>query len=146
MNTVLKLAIGGGVLYYLYESGWLSSLSGGLLPAPAAASPVLSAGGAAASVVHPDTFTLVRQAAGLQPGALQTFDQWNFYYNKVRGIPGPDPSNFLDAAHRSQNLTDSEWWADMQQGGFSGMGEWQRLVRNPTYLPPGQPGGGGYNG
>jgi hypothetical protein len=136
----IALLLGGG--YLLYETGLLSSLTGGLIPAPAAtpttttppAGTVSTGGGQPVNNATPPpaaaTEALVMQAAtAAKDPALQTFDSWNFRYNQVRGVAGPDPSTYLTPATRNENLTIDEWWAFMQKGGFSGLGRFGRYSR-----------------
>ncbi len=119
-----KILLGGAGaygLYWLYQHG----VFGGAAPAASPSStptnpttqPVQNP-----TVQPPNTKALVLARAGNDPNELLTFDQWNFFYSQIRGIPGPDPNQFLDQAHRSQNLSIDEWWGDMTSAGFSGLG------------------------
>jgi hypothetical protein len=131
--TFLGLSVGG---YLLYESGLLSSLTGGLIPAPAGSS--TSSGASSSTSVSnsggqpsnpsspppgtPNTKALVQaRATADKDPALQTFDAWNYVYQEVRGVPGPSPDTYLTPATRNMNLSIDEWWAYMQKAGFSGL-------------------------
>lgn len=153
MSKIINWVVTFGGLYVLYQSGLLSQISGGLIPTPAPSTggggttgggsssggTVSSGGGTPVNPNTPppgtlDTKTLVGQAAG---GANQlfTFDQWNWFYERVRGIPGPDPSIYLSAQNRNKTLTLSEWWAFMQAAGLNGLGIVARVPGMSSYVP-----------
>jgi hypothetical protein len=153
MTSILKWAAIAAGAYWLYESGLLSSF--GLAPAATStgstAAPPPNPAGAPPTNTATTTPTksLVLAAAQSATGLaapLLTFDQWNAYYQRVRGIAGPDPGIYLTGASRTENLSIDEWWGDMQQSGFSGfvrsgMGgfvtrEMQYTYENPFTPPP----------
>jgi len=76
------------------------------------------------------------KSAGTDPTSSQTFDVWNFYYNRVTGKPGPDPSTYLSGAGlgRSALISINTWWSLMGQAGFSGIA-FGVNPRNPFYDP-----------
>jgi hypothetical protein len=168
----LEIALLAGGAYLLYESGILSSLTGGLLPAPAGSAPATTSTTTGSTSTGsptnptttapgtPNTLALVAAAAG-GANQLLTFDQWNYYYKSVRGIAGPDPSLYLSSANRDMNLSINEWWTYMQQAGLSGLGmlsrtgfgafkplvgmtpnNWAHLPPHGIYQPPGGQGMG----
>jgi hypothetical protein len=138
-----KIALLAGAGYLLYETGLLSSLTGGLIPAPAAAptnappaGTVSTGGGQPVNTstpppaAPPPTKALVMQAAQKAGDpALQTFDSWNFRFQGIRGVAGPDPGTYLTPATRNENLSIDEWWSYMQKAGFSGLGRFGQYAR-----------------
>jgi hypothetical protein len=128
--TALGFAAGA---YFAYSSGLLAKLTGGAIADPNAA----TSGGASSPPpagspptnpsspppAPPPTEALVLQSMkDANSTGLQTFDTYNFFYNKVRGVPGPDPSAFLPAGQRTKLLSADEWWGYMTKAGFSGLG------------------------
>lgn len=83
----------------------------------------------AAMVANHDDFT-----------KMHTAWQWNYYYQNVRGIPGPDPNVLFpnNPYATSQEFTFDEWWSAMQGQGFSGLGLIAKNV-NPYNNPMGTP-------
>jgi hypothetical protein len=141
MTTGKMIALLGGG-YLLYETGLLSSLTGGLIPAPTATPTTTTPTGTVSTAnqpvnntapppaAPPPTKALVMQAStAAKDPALQTFDSWNFRFQQVRGVAGPDPSVYLPAATRGENLSIDEWWSYMQKAGFSGLGRFGRYAR-----------------
>ena len=122
----LKLALGAGAAYVFYQ--WFlapasAAAQGTGTPTPASAPTTASTQAA--------TLTTTQQAvinaagnAGVSPNAMQTFFQWNFYYQQARGVPvtvdpavafpGKDPNNYL--------MSFTEWWAGVSANGLSGLG------------------------
>jgi hypothetical protein len=77
-------------------------------------------------------------AAGVNPNTqLFTFDQWNYYYQAVRGIPGPDPKSVVGYTP-GENISITEWWSYMSGSGFSGLGAIGHGI-NPYANPQGTP-------
>jgi hypothetical protein len=129
----LDLALIGGGAFLAYETGLLSMLTGGLIPAPGSTTTTTTtppAPGAPTSppvnpvTPPPGTTTVLDQVAAKAGGASQllSFDQWNYAYQAVRGVPGPAPDQFLSAADRFKLISINEWWGYMQQAGLSGIG------------------------
>jgi hypothetical protein len=138
--TALGFAAGG---YFAWQSGLLTTLTGGLIPAPAttggASSPPPAPGAPPTNPTSPpptppptQSLVLAAMAAATPPASgLQTFDTYNFYYNKVRGLPGPDPTPILPPDQRTKLLSADEWWGYMTKAGFNGLG---MLARRGTPL------------
>jgi hypothetical protein len=122
MNTILKLAAIAGGGFLVYE--WF------LKPASAAAasSPTSTTGGSTSTAVASTTMTMVASAAqkaGYNPTAQSlTADEWNYFLQQVRGIPGPDPSIAWPAQDRNFKMTINEWWAGVSANGVSGLGNY----------------------
>ncbi len=138
MTSLLKFALIGGGAYLLYESGILSSLTGGAIASPSSttqpappATPAPASSTSSPSTVPPQstaspapappaavpTWQRVLDAAG-GGNPAQTFDQWNYFFQQVTGTPGPDPVPFVGAAgsdSRNQNLQVAQWWNFIQQ-------------------------------
>lgn len=55
------------------------------------------------------------------PASFQSADYWNFYYAKVRGIPGPSPTDLFPTQGSGYKMSITEWWAAMKGKGFSGL-------------------------
>lgn len=147
LGSLLKwgLILGGG--YWLYESGRRAgSRTGSTTTPPSNPSGAPPTNPASSSTPTKALVLAAAQAATGQQNPLLTFDQWNAYYRSKRNIDGPDPGLFLTGASRTEALSIDEWWADMQQAGFSGlvrggMGgfvsrEMQYTYENPFTPPP----------
>lgn len=74
------------------------------------------------------------------PNAYHTVWQWNFYYQNVRGVPGPDPNVLFptDPNATTKMYSWSEYWTAMQGQGFSGLGMIAKNI-NPYNNPMGSP-------
>ena len=59
-------------------------------------------------------------AAKIDPTSYQSVDTWNYYYNQVRGIPGPSPETLFVGVDRNKLYSINEWWTAMTGQGFSG--------------------------
>jgi hypothetical protein len=84
-----------------------------------------------------NTYNLVKAAitsAGVS--GLQTVDVWNYYYQQIRGIPGPAPETLFPNNDRNEKYSMDEWWAAMTGQGFSGLGLIAHHV-NPYWNPQG---------
>jgi len=130
VNGLLKAALIGGGAYLLYESGILSSLTGGAIPSPVSSATPASVSTTPSNPNSPSptnpnspppatpTWTLVLQKAissnpGIQQPVMLTFYQWNYYYTQVTGLPGPAPDS-LPSFNANQLLQVSQWWAGVQ--------------------------------
>jgi hypothetical protein len=125
MNSVLKIAlllVGGYLLLDWFQKRQQAQPAGTAAAPPAAAPPAL------------DTKTLVYQMAAaanpdLRPVLLNA-DQWNYYYQLVRGVPGPAWETVFPGApaeQRGRRMTVEEWWAAASPYGLSGLkaaGRW----------------------
>ena len=61
----------------------------------------------------------MRLAAGKpQPSDRLTFDQWNYYYADIRGVPGPRIEDIFPGTDRAYLMTAEEWKA---KTGLSGL-------------------------
>ena len=152
MNDIVKigLIVGGGYLVSKYVFGFdpLASLVAAPVTTTGPGTPVNTGGGTsttpqANNPTLANTVSLVAAAmkkAGNDPTQMYTFDTWNYWYQQVRGIPGPDPNQYLSAANRSENISISEWQGYMQQGGFNGLGLLAHRI-NPYWNPQGTPEG-----
>lgn len=72
-------------------------------------------------------------AAGEDPTKYHSVDTWNFYYQLIRGIPGPAPEQLFPNNPRTQTYSIGEWWAAMTGAGLSGIGA--IAFRNPYQNP-----------
>lgn len=52
-----------------------------------------------------------RASGALPQDGLLTFDQWNYFYQIVRGEPGPAIEDAMPGAPRERRITIDEWWA-----------------------------------
>lgn len=129
---ILPIALTAAGAYVAYKMGLFNSLFGST---PATTSTTGGGGSTGTGVNNPtnpspgtlDTRGLVAQRAG-NPNSM-TFDQWNYIYALVRGVPGPDPAMYLSADQRARQLTINEWWSYMQQAGMNGLGITARVPR-----------------
>lgn len=71
--------------------------------------------------------------AGEDPTRYHSVDTWNYYYQLVRGIPGPAPESLFPSNPRTQTYSIGEWWAAMTGAGMSGIGA--IAFRNPYQNP-----------
>lgn len=119
------LIFGGGFLLYEYLTGGFSSTPAAATSTtatPTGTSTTTAANSAGAA--NSPTLTLVANAAaaaGYPAGSLLDYDQWNYYYTKVRGVPGPDMTNVWPNRPRAYAMTVQEWWAGAQSLGLSGL-------------------------
>lgn len=83
----------------------------------------------AAATTRTQVLNAIR-ASGLDMTVNHTVDEYNWFYQKVRGRPGPgslfpsDPTGSL--------YTYDEWWNAMVGAGFSGLGVVANQVIQPT--------------
>jgi hypothetical protein len=79
------------------------------------------------NALPPNTKSLVLNAATQYgvggAGALNSVDTWNYFYNQIRGIPGPAPEDLFPNNDKNQKYSIDEWWAAMTSKGFSGLGQ-----------------------
>jgi hypothetical protein len=82
-------------------------------------------------VPGPDTKRLVLEAAqkaGNGDNPMLTFDQWNYYYEQVRGAHGPAIEDAMPGVDRNFRMTVDEWWAAVQKVGLRGVPIFARWV------------------
>jgi hypothetical protein len=148
MDGLVKtgLIVGGAYLVSKYVFGFdpLASMFG--VATTGSGTPVNTGGGTSTTpqAVNPQAASTMAalikqlQASGVDPTSYQTFDTWNFYYQKTRGIAGPDPGTFLTSSTRSELMSLDQWWGYMTSAGFSGMGLIAHAV-NPYHNYQGTP-------
>jgi hypothetical protein len=59
-------------------------------------------------------------AGGFDASKYHTVSEYNWFYSKVRGIPGP--SNLIPGDTGSTLYSFDEWWTALVGAGFSGLG------------------------
>ena len=64
------------------------------------------------------TVELLIQAAGAGP---LNADEWNWHYERLRGVPGPDPLAVWPNRDRSYRMTAQEWFDGVRNHGVSGL-------------------------
>jgi hypothetical protein len=137
-NDIVKIGLiaGGAYLVSKYVFGFdpLAGLFGGsttiTTTTTGPGTPVNTGGGTSTSPQgnSPTAANTLNQviaafkASGGDPTSMQTFDTWNYFYQQVRGIAGPDPGQYLSSADRQEKMSVQEWWSFMIGAGFSGMG------------------------
>lgn len=149
-GQLIGLLVGGVGLYWLLEQMGVvpcvfacTASAGGTVTA-SAGTPVASSGagtattGPAAGVTVMNTITQVKNkmlAAGDDPTQNHSVYAFNYYYQQVTGVPGPDPAKVLPGDPNADNhLVDiNTWWAGMQAAGFSGFGMIGANVARYTY-------------
>jgi hypothetical protein len=128
-GTMVTLGLAAAAGYLLYQYGLPDFASPAAPPVnPAVPEP------APAVVATAPTRALVLKSAAVTPDHLYNTDEWNHFYNQVRGIPGPAPEDLFPSQPRERRVTIDEWWAAMQGKGFSGLG---CGPRNPFVREPG---------
>jgi len=122
MKDILKylaLAAGGYLLYQKVTgsaSPWPQGTSApagsqeGNSSSPPATTPPPAANPAPRPSPALDIAALIRAASG-KPGAADrlTFDQWNWFYQEIRGVPGPPIDDVFPGLERSYLMTLDEW-------------------------------------
>ena len=83
------------------------------------------------------------KAASDDPTQNHSVYQFNYYYQQVTGVAGPDPTSVLpgDASAGSRLIDINTWWAGMQKAGFSGLAGFGVITTriNPYNNPMGRP-------
>lgn len=131
MNKALSwlLILGGG--YVVLEILGINPITTvekilGITPSTTSTTPTVSTASTTTSVSTTNTLALVAaaaQAGGTDPNSLQTVSTWNYYFNAVRGIPGPAGLAINGAQQPVGYLVSiTDWWIAMQNAGFSGLG------------------------
>lgn len=146
MDSVIKwgLILGGGYLALRYFGiDPLASLGNSTV----SSAPTSSNAGAGTTSTTADTTTAANtlnavQAlmakSGQDPNSYYTVDVFNYYYNAIRGVPGPDQATLFPGDTPNKQYAISEWWNAMQGKGFSGLGIIANRM-NPYWNPKGQP-------
>ena len=119
MNTLIKALLWGGGVYLLYRTGVLSSISGGIIPAPVAAAAPPS-GGAPPPPAGPPAFnSLVATGQRVNTAAIQDYQ-------------GGDRSNQLTVTSGVPSTTFNAWNYFLQkQTNFSDLPNYQTLTGQP---------------
>jgi hypothetical protein len=144
MDTKWLLMIGAGV-YLLYQMGWLDQFLG---TPTATGTPTTGAGagaGAGVTTIGPTNTLPVQQPVAASttrqlmlskaevdfgPNPLLGIDHWNWYFQAVRGTPGPGYEDTAMNFPRDYKMSIDQWYAvvsatPMFQGGIgkvNGMG------------------------
>lgn len=142
VNDLIKygaLAVGGFFLYnWLVDNKYIGAMNlPGVPNSPQGADPTNATSKTNANA----TLALVAAAAAADktdPSSYQSTDLWNYYYQGVRGVPGPPPEDLFPGIDRNTKHSISEWWTAMSAKGFSGMGNIAHWV-NPYHNPSGNP-------
>lgn len=125
MRDILKYLLLAGGAYVAYRQfaaapqtveatpGTTSGSGGGSSTPPPAAPPAAPAAPAL------DLAAVMRAAAGT-PNASDrlTFDTWNWYFERVRGVPGPAIEDVLPNTARGYLMTVDEWRAAVSKAGI----------------------------
>jgi hypothetical protein len=141
IGGIVKIAAIAGLAYWVYETFYNQSPI--MLTAPSDtgngggngtnAIPVNEGGPTApppppmaTPILNPQTTRDRVLAAATADGfSFGTVDQWDYFYNKVRGsMAAPDPISAwgMTDAQRMTNMTFDEWWNLAQSKGLSGVG------------------------
>lgn len=135
MNSIVKIGlIGAGafVAYELFFKGHLPPILSSVPPSATSSAtqqPQNTPSPASVSVAAAATTKdlIVRAAQSGAPAGwdhLYTWDQWNYFYAQVRGVPGPDLSNAWPGRDRGYRMAIDEYWAAMTAQGLSGLGSY----------------------
>ncbi len=112
---IALLLIGGALILFRDQLRfwWTGKTTEPEPPAPTPAS---------AEPAGPDIKALVAAAAArANRPTLQTFDEWNWFYSQVRGVPGPAIEDVFPGRDRGYRMAIDEWWAGVSQHGLSGL-------------------------
>lgn len=119
MKAIGWLAIGGVGLYLADQMGLFASLSGTTTTSQVATSPQAANPNAAQTNQTLNMVIAAMQKDGLDPvHQYYSASQYNFYYNIVRGIPGPELPQFPV----NELISVSDWWGGLTASGLSGLG------------------------
>ena len=132
MNTLIKALLFGGGVYLLYRTGILSSISGGIIPAPGAAPAAAGAGPPASAAAGPPAFnSLLNTGQRVQAAAIldyqggdrsnqlsvtsgtpsTTWSGWNFFLNKQTAFTDlPDYKTVTGQPDTGQAMTFGQYW------------------------------------
>lgn len=125
--TLLAVGVGGYLLYenYLAPTAVVTTSNGVPVTSVGSGTPVTTPASAGTNqTVAPTTLQLVANAVskdGGDPNGRMSFDQWNYYFAMVRGVPGPDPASAAPSYDRNYLYSITEWWGKMTNAGFSGL-------------------------
>lgn len=124
MKDIIKYAILGGVGYWVIKN-YFPNLLGGtptIIPSTSSVAPVYT------NDTKTQIFNAAKTSQGIGWGGLLNADQWNYFYNKVRGVGGPDPTLTFPGQDRSFMLNIDEYWAGVSKAGMGryGMGRYLR--------------------
>lgn len=114
---ITKLLLLGGAGYLGYKFFLQPSAP---VPSAVGAAPPLSGIVPAAGANAATTRNLVQAAAAKDGFTIGNVWQWDWYYNKVRGVEA-GLAEKIDEAQRAKNLTFDEWWSVAAANGLSGV-------------------------
>lgn len=136
IGKTIAIAVGGYLgLKYIFGVDLLASFETAVVPAAGTTTSPQAATVTNANAVN--TYNLVKaaiQSAGVS--GMQTVDVWNYYYQQIRGIPGPAPETLFPSNDRNEKYSMDEWWSAMTGQGFSGLGLIAHHI-NPYWNPQG---------
>lgn len=113
--NLLKFGLLGVGAWMLYQR-FTSSSSSTEAPADTTTPPPAAAAGA------PDLLTLVSDKATRSGyGPLLTFYEWNFFYQQIRGVAGPDFEAAFPGGNPDRKITVEEWYNAALASGLSGI-------------------------
>lgn len=122
MKTLLWLAAGGGVLYLLDTMGVFGTATVATTTSAASTTSSSPQANNPNATAQNQTLQMViakMQQNGLDPvNTYYSASQYNFFYQLVRGIPGPE----LDQFPANELISINDWWSAMTSNGFSGLG------------------------
>lgn len=126
MRDIFKyglLAVGGYFLYKQFQpqlASLLPSPGGGIQPVVPSKPEVKTE--AEAPKLNTKNLVLKAAAGQLADDQLLSGDQWNYFYEKVRGTSGPDPTELWPDRDRAFRMSVDEWWSSVSAKGFTGLG------------------------
>lgn len=127
--------VGGYVVAKMLGYDPLAFLEHSMQTTPLVSSPqandVISTAGATKDLV-----ISAARTGGVSPTSYQSSDIWDYFYQRVRGIPAPSPEDLFPGADRNKMYSIDEWWVAMVKKGMSGLGMIAHF--NPYYNPNGQ--------
>ncbi len=129
MNNVLKyglLAIGGYLLWNKFGDQFA-----GIIPGTPAATgtPLQNTVPTTVTTASPIRQLILDKVKANGEASPLSYDQWNWYYAAVRGVPGPSWEDAIGGTHdRSWKMTVDEYLALVAAKGFSGAGSGSRAT------------------
>lgn len=135
-NKLIGLGLIGVAVYYAWSKGYLAQWFPSVTGAGTSTTPQANTN-TSSTADNSQTLALIAAAAkadSIDLNSYQTADVWNYYYAKVRNVPGPDPSTMgITNYQPGMKISISDWWAAMNKSGFSGLG---LIARTDPYSNP----------
>lgn len=117
----------GGAGYFLFRDQ-ISALAtiatppaAGTIPASTTPQATTTPPAATAPPVAQTTLQMMQAFAAAHGFSTLSFDQWNWVYDQVRGVPALPIETVFPGQARERLMTIDEWWAGSSAAGLSGV-------------------------